>query len=41
MARPLRIQFPNAHYHMTCRGDARQEIVKSDGDSTVFLQLLA
>ena len=41
MARPLRIQFPNAHYHVTCRGNARQEIVKSDGDSTAFLDRLS
>jgi len=40
MARPLRIQFPNAHYHVTCRGNAREAIVKSDGDSTAFLELL-
>jgi len=41
MARPLRIQFPNAHYHVTCRGNARQEIVKSDGDAKAFLERLA
>jgi len=41
MARPLRIQFPSAHYHVTCRGNARQEIVKSDNDARAFLQRLA
>jgi REP element-mobilizing transposase RayT len=40
MARPLRIQFPNAHYHVTCRGNGREAIVRSDRDRTAFLQLL-
>lgn len=40
MARPLRIQFPDAHYHVTCRGNARQDIVSSDRDRATFLQLL-
>ena len=41
MARRLRIQFPNAHYHVTCRGNAREAIVRSDRDSTASLELLA
>jgi putative transposase len=41
MARPLRIQFPHAHYHVTCRGNARQEIVRSDDDARAFLERLA
>ena len=41
MARPLLIHVPNALYHVTCRGNARQEIVKSDGDARAFLQHLA
>ncbi|HKZ56671.1 MAG TPA: hypothetical protein VJ024_03110 [Thermodesulfovibrionales bacterium] len=26
MARPLRIQYPDAVYHITCRGNERKEI---------------
>jgi REP element-mobilizing transposase RayT len=40
MARPLRIQFENAYYHVTCRGNARQNIFSSDADRLVFLALL-
>jgi REP element-mobilizing transposase RayT len=41
MARPLRIEFPGAVYHVTSRGNARQNIVRSDGDRAQFLALLA
>jgi len=41
MARPLRIQYENAYYHVTCRGNARQEIYADDRDRSVFLKLLA
>lgn len=40
MARPLRIQFENAYYHVTCRGNARQEIFRDDEDRESFLKLL-
>ena len=40
MARPLRIQFENAYYHVTCRGNARQNIFSSDADRNAFLDLL-
>ena len=40
MARSLRIQFENAHYHVTCRGNARQRIYVQDTDRSAFLQLL-
>ncbi len=40
MARPLRIQFENAYYHVTCRGNARQKIFTGDGDYLKFLNLL-
>jgi hypothetical protein len=40
MARPLRIQFENAYYRVTCRGNAQQAIFKSDTDRTAFLDLL-
>lgn len=32
MARPLRIEFPNAIYHVMARGNARQSIFHNDGD---------
>jgi putative transposase len=41
MARPLRLEFPHAVYHVTSRGNARQEIVTTDADRRMFLALLA
>ena len=35
MARSLR--FENAHYHVTCRGNARQEIFLEDSDRNAYL----
>ncbi len=40
MARPLRIQFENAYYHVTCRGNSRQQIFSDHGDRLTFLGLL-
>jgi REP element-mobilizing transposase RayT len=40
MARPLRIEFPNALYHITSRGNRREDIYLSDSDRGVFLELL-
>jgi putative transposase len=40
MARPLRIQFENAYYHVTCRGNSGQEIFSDHGDRSTFLDLL-
>ncbi len=40
MARPLRIQYPGAVYHVTCRGNERQAIFKDDDDRKRFLQYL-
>ncbi|HJT21285.1 MAG TPA: transposase [Nitrospira sp.] len=41
MARPLRIEYAGAVYHVTSRGNARQAIVLDDRDRTAFLTLLA
>lgn len=41
MARPLRIRYENAYYHVTCRGNAREDIVRDDADRQAFLDLLA
>lgn len=40
MARPLRIEFPNAVYHITSRGNARQAIFLDDKDFANFLEVL-
>ena len=37
MARPLRIQFEGAVYHVTSRGNARQDIFLDDEDRGIFL----
>ena len=41
MARPLRIEFPEAIYHATSRGNARNAIVADDADREKWLALLA
>ena len=41
MARPLRLEFPHAVYHVTSRGNARQKIVRGDSDRQAFLSALA
>jgi REP element-mobilizing transposase RayT len=41
MARPLRFEHKNAVYHVTARGNERQNIFRDDGDKARFLQLLA
>lgn len=40
MARPLRIEFPGAIYHITSRGNARQWIVADDTDRAAFMKHL-
>jgi putative transposase len=40
MARPLRIQFPNAAYHITCRGIRKDRIFFADRDRLEFLNKL-
>ncbi|MGH7256385.1 MAG: REP-associated tyrosine transposase [Nitrospirales bacterium] len=37
MARPLRLEFPGAVYHLTSRGNARQRIVRDEADRAAFL----
>jgi REP element-mobilizing transposase RayT len=41
MARPLRLEFSHAVYHVTGRGNARQDIVADDHDRRRFLATLA
>jgi putative transposase len=40
MARPLRIQYPGACYHVTCRGNERRNIYRDDTDRELFLDKL-
>lgn len=40
MARPLRIEFPGAVYHVTSRGNARDDIFADSTDRQTFLLLL-
>ena len=40
MARPLRIEFPGAVYHVTSRGDRREATFDDDEDAQGFLAVL-
>jgi putative transposase len=40
MARPLRIEFPGAVYHVTSRGDRREPIFVDDEDRSALLNVL-
>ena len=40
-SRPIRIEFANALYHVTARGDRRELIFEDDGDRQLFLEILA
>jgi putative transposase len=41
MARPLRIEFPGAVYHVTSRGNEKRPIFKNNGDRNAFLAFVA
>lgn len=41
MARPLRIEVPDALYHVTARGNAQRDIFLDDEDRQQFLTVLA
>ena len=40
MARPLRIEFPGALYHVVARGNERKPIYRADQDRGLFLATL-
>lgn len=40
MARPLRIEYSGAVYHVTSRGNARERIFVNDADRQVFLEIM-
>ena len=41
MARPLRLVYPGALYHITARGNERREIYRIDDDRSAFLSILS
>ena len=41
MARPLRLEFSGALYHVTSRGNRKEVIYELDADREVFLSVLA
>src|SRR5574341_404769 len=41
MARPIRIEYPGAVYHVICRGNNRQVIYRDDGDRRRYLEKLS
>lgn len=41
MARPLRLEFEGALYHIISRGNARQKIFRTDADYRQFLKILS
>lgn len=41
MARQLRVSFPGALYHITSRGNLRENIFFGDGDKEKFIEILA
>ena len=40
MARPLRIQFEGAVYHVTSRGNAGSDVFLSDDERALFLKIV-
>jgi len=41
MARPLRIEYEGAYYHITARGNERRKIFLSEGDYQKYLANLS
>ncbi len=41
MSRPLRLEFPEALYHLTSRGGRRENIYEDDEDSLAFLEVFS
>jgi len=39
MSRPLRLEFPNALYHITSRGDRLEDIYEDDADRIEYLNI--
>jgi putative transposase len=41
MARPVRIEYPGAVYHVICRGNNRQAIFRDEQDRSKYLEKLS
>ena len=41
MARSLRIEYPEAWYHVTCRGNEKRNIFRDEADRKKFLKILS
>ena len=41
MARPLRIEYAGALYHVTSRGDRREDIYHDDQDRLIWLDVFS
>ncbi len=41
MARPLRLEFAHGLYHVTSRGDGREDIYQGNADRALFLEVLS
>lgn len=41
MARPLRVEFLGAFYHVTTRGNRKEDIYENNSDRQLFLSTLA
>jgi hypothetical protein len=41
MSRPSRLEFPDALYRITSRGDGLEDIYRADGDRRLFFAVLA
>ena len=41
MSRPIRLEFPDALYHLTSRGDRREDIYDDDADREAFLKIFS
>jgi len=41
MARPIRLEFAGARYHITSRGNRREAIYEQDNDREKFLTILS
>jgi len=40
MARPVRIEYPGAVYHVTSRGNEKRTVFQDDSDRETFLRIL-
>ena len=41
MARPLRLEFAHGFYHVTSRGDGREDIYRDNADRALFMEVLS